>query len=480
MRFTDPGFLFLFLPGVFGVYYLFLRRKQDAANAFLAAASILFYAWGEPVFVLVLLFSVILNHTFAVCLDRLTGKGRKRVFLVSVVYNVTLLCILKYTGFLAEALGSLTGLAVRAWDVPLPAGVSFYTFQALSYVTDVYRGREKAEKSLLRTALYISFFPQLIAGPIVRYHVIAEEIRHRKVSSGDVADGIFLFARGLGKKVLLADQLAVPADAAFRAAGSGSWLGTPTGLPTAMAWLGAAAFGLQIYFDFSGYSDMAAGLGRMFGFHLPENFRHPLAAGSVSEFWKRWHITLGEWFRDYVYIPLGGSREGTAKRIRNLFAVWLLTGLWHGAGWTFILWGMVFFAAILIEKLPGMTGMGKGVRKGRKKGPAARAAGRLWTLFVFFTGMVFFRADSAGLAFRYLASMFRVTSEGQDLFVFYGTQYGIFIAAGFLFALPLPAALWRILKKETLGIPGNEGDPVSSRDRPRENPGRFFPACRRA
>ncbi len=452
MRFTETGFLFFFLPVVFAVYFLFLRRRPRAGNAFLAAASFVFYAWGEPFFVFVMAFSVVVNYAFAFFMDPVSGKKRKLLHIAAVVFDVALLGALKYAAFFSKSLAALTGLALPVSDIPLPAGISFYTFQAISYVTDVYRGKEKAESGLINTALYISFFPQLIAGPIVRYSVIAEEIRRRGCSSRDVSDGIFLFIRGLGKKVLLADRLAVPADAAFRIAKSGKWIGAQTGMSAPMAWLGALAFGLQIYYDFSGYSDMAVGLGRMFGFHLPENFRNPLAAGSVSEFWRRWHITLGEWFRDYVYIPLGGSREGSAKRIRNLFLVWILTGLWHGAGWNFVLWGMVFFTAILLEKLPAMAGPGKNARKERKKGPALRAAGHLWTLLVFFTGMVFFRADSAGLAFRYLSSMFRFSTAGQDAFTFYGSQYGIFLAAGALFALPAPAAVRRFLQKDTPAV----------------------------
>ena len=338
MVFADLFFLFAFLPA-FAICYLLagLAEGNRVKNGVLVAFSLIFYAWGEPVYVFLLILCALMNWLVGRGIDR-EGRGRTLWLVVGLILNLAILCTFKYLGFLAGVLAGI-GIPLQVPEIALPIGISFYTFQSISYLVDVYRRESRAQKRFWDLLLYISMFPQLIAGPIVRYGTIAKEINHRKVSWQDVADGSFRFLVGLGKKVILANQLSEVSDQ-FLA-------GDLSGLTTAGAWVGLLAFTLQIYFDFSGYSDMAIGIGRCLGFHFKENFDHPYCCNSITDFWRRWHMSLGSFFRDYLYIPLGGNRK---HQIFNILVVWFLTGMWHGASWNFIFWGLYFGIIVALEK----------------------------------------------------------------------------------------------------------------------------------
>ena len=338
MVFADLFFLFAFLPA-FALCYLLasLAQGNGVKNAVLVVFSLIFYAWGEPVYVFLLLLCALLNWLFGRGIDR-KGWGRTFWLVVGLVCNLAILCTFKYLGFFAEQLGRF-GVSLHVPEIALPIGISFYTFQSISYLVDVYRKESKAQRRFGDLLLYISMFPQLIAGPIVRYGTIAKEIHDRKVSWKDVSEGSFRFLVGLGKKVILANQLSEVSDQ-FLA-------GDLSHLSTAGAWVGLLAFTLQIYFDFSGYSDMAIGMGRCMGFHFKENFDHPYCCNSITDFWRRWHISLGSFFRDYLYIPMGGNRH---HQFFNILVVWFLTGLWHGASWNFVIWGLYFGLIVALEK----------------------------------------------------------------------------------------------------------------------------------
>ena len=338
----------LFQPYIFTVLsaplpaFLFSGAVQVAQWRILFLFSLLFYAWGEPVYVLLMLFSTALNFTCGQMAERHRGqKGAKIALLISVCTNLGLLCLFKYSDFLIATVNSLFGTSLPQPGLPLPIGISFYTFQTMSYTIDVYRGEAKAQKNIITFGAYVTLFPQLIAGPIVRYQTVAEELEHRTCTPDLFAEGVKRFVCGMGKKVLLANNIGLLWEAA-------SAQTTPTVLT---AWLGVIAYGFQIYFDFSGYSDMAIGLGRMLGFRFLENFNYPFLANSITDFWRRWHISMGTWFRDYVYIPLGGNRGGLLRQLRNIAIVWLLTGFWHGASWNFVLWGVYFGILLVLEKL---------------------------------------------------------------------------------------------------------------------------------
>lgn len=387
MVFSSGIFLFLFLPIVLLIYYNPLIRSRSFRNIFLFLASIVFYAWGEPVYVLLMLSSIVVNWLFGRCI--MAGKNSTVIAALAVVYNLAFLFVFKYLDFAITNCNNLLNLSIPLFGIELPIGISFYTFQAMSYVIDVKRKPELAQRSLLNVGLYIACFPQLIAGPIVRYETVAQQIRERTESWNDVTVGLRRFLWGLAKKVILANNLAKFADLAFDG----------TELSTALAWLGAAAYMLQIYFDFSGYSDMAIGLGRMFGFRFDENFNYPYAASGITDFWRRWHISLSTWFRDYVYIPLGGNRVRPARHILNLFLVWLLTGIWHGANWTFILWGLIYFLLLMLEKYTPL-----------KRVP--KLFGHLYTLLAVCLCWVLFRAASLSSALEYLKAMFGAAPLG--------------------------------------------------------------------
>lgn len=389
MVFSSLSFLFLFFPLTFLLYLVIPSWKWR--NALLTAASLIFYAWGEPVYVLLLLFSVLVNWLLALVISRRENSGRG-VAAAAVLLNIGLLVVFKYSGFLVQSLNALLRLSLPVPDIRLPIGISFFTFQTLSYVIDVYRDKSSVQVRFSRLLLYISFFPQLIAGPIVKYHDIKDQLETRPLSADDIAEGLKRFVYGLAKKVLLANAMAAVADMVF---------GLPGASLTAFsAWTGAVCYMLQIYFDFSGYSDMAIGLGRMFGFTFKENFRYPYAALGIKDFWRRWHISLSTWFKEYLYIPLGGNRKGKARMFLNQLIVFAATGLWHGANVTFLVWGLFHGLFLTLESggaIPVKKASGHVV---------SRFFVRVYTLLVVLIGFVIFRADTMTQAFSYLAAMF--------------------------------------------------------------------------
>ena len=419
MLFSSTVFIFVFLPAVLIGYYLLLRGMK-ARNALLLAASLLFYAWGEPVYVLLMLLSIAVNYAFGRLLER--REHSKALLLAAVIFNLGLLFYFKYLNFTVDNLNALFGLHLSVPALALPIGISFFTFQAMSYVIDVYRGTAPVQRNVLNLGLYISFFPQLIAGPIVRYNSIAAQIEARRVTPEDFQEGVCRFIEGFAKKIILANNLSLAAERAFALAGAGE-------ISTAMAWLGSLAYTFQIYFDFSGYSDMAIGLGRMFGFRFEENFRYPYLSRSVSEFWHRWHISLGHWFRDYVYFPLGGSRVDRGKLLRNLFVVWLLTGVWHGAAWQFIVWGLGYGVIISLEKL---TGFPRNCRSN-----VLSTAYALCTFLIVNAGWVLFGAQDLPAALVQLRAMLGFGAAPDLTAAFYWQEsWPLFLAAAF-FSTPL-------------------------------------------
>ena len=430
MLFSSSVFLFLFLPVVLLVYYLPLRRWRQGQNVFLLLASLGFYAWGEPWFVLVMLGSILANYGFGLWVDACKRAGRTCAppLVTALAVNLGILFVFKYLTFTLGILNRL-GAAFAIPGIELPIGISFFTFQALSYVLDVHRDRGEVQRSPLKVGLYISFFPQLIAGPIVKYETVAQQIDHRKETWADFSAGCSRFIVGLGKKVLLSNQLAVVADRAF---------GLGDGLSASFAWLGALCYTLQIYYDFSGYSDMAIGLGRIFGFRFNENFDHPYCADSVGTFWRRWHMSLTSWFRDYLYIPLGGNRGGTARTIRNLLIVWFCTGFWHGASWNFILWGLYFAAWLILERYV--------LRGVLEKTPAILK--HLYTLIVVFVGWGLFAMVDLGVCGDYLAACFGGAPlwSGADLFRL--RSYAVTLAVLVLPSTALGQRLWAKLPRQ--------------------------------
>ena len=390
MVFSSLEFLCIFLPAVFLLYTVIPVHK--VRNGLLIAFSLVFYAYGEPVYVLLMILSSLVNYLCALWIGK-SEKQKKLPLIIAIVFNLGTLVLFKYTGMFVTAFNSVTHLSVPVPDIILPIGISFYTFQALSYVIDVYRGEVGVQKNYFKVLLYISFFPQLIAGPIVKYRDIAEQIDNRSQSLEQIAQGLRRSVCGLAKKVLIANTMGQVADIIF--AQSTSELGFLS------AWLGAAAYLFQIYYDFCGYSDMAIGLGKMFGFTFKENFRYPYGARSVQDFWRRWHISLSTWFKEYLYIPLGGNRKGKARTALNRIIVFFFTGLWHGANWTFVLWGLWHGLFLLLEEyLPFL-----------KKLP--KAIGHIYTMLVVLLGFVVFRADTIGYGFGYIGRMFSFGSPGS-------------------------------------------------------------------
>lgn len=423
MLFSSVVFLFWFFPAVFLIYYLlfFSRMLQ---NVWLLFASLVFYAWGEPVYMSLMLGSILVNSLLGYGVER-CARRKKGLLLVAIVLNVGVLFVFKYLGFVRGVFGPVFGSAAGTVSLPLPIGISFYTFQALSYVADVYRGTVRAENPFY-VGLYIAFFPQLVAGPIIQYSTAAQQIRNRVSSFDGVAAGLCRFTAGLGKKVLLSNCFAAVADHVF------AWSAVGTDrmpVPAMLAWLGSIAYTLQIYFDFSAYSDMAIGLGLCFGFRFGENFNYPYIAESVSDFWKRWHISLTDWFREYVYFPLGGSRvQNQDDMVRNMFLVWLLTGIWHGANWTFLFWGLFYFAVQLAERFFEYP---KRVR--------SKFVRHVYTLAVVNAAWVVFRADDLYQAGRFFLNMLGMNNNGfySDLAVLLLRENWVFFAAGIVFSMPL-------------------------------------------
>jgi len=386
MVFSSLLFLFLFLPAVLTLYYCSPRRIR---NLILFVTSLFFYAWGEPVYIVIMLVSTLTDYFFGLLLDKpsLSAAKRKGVVALSVVVNLTLLSYFKYADFLIGNINALFGTDIPLTDLPLPIGISFYTFQSMSYIIDVYRGTAKAQRNWIDFGAYVSLFPQLVAGPIVKYSTIAEQLNHRTESIELFAEGIRRFTIGLAKKVLLANNIGLLWTTISSA--------QPESLPMFTAWLGIIAFAFQIYFDFSGYSDMAIGLGLMFGFRFNENFNKPYTSQSITDFWRRWHISLGSWFREYVYIPLGGNRHGLLKQARNILIVWLLTGFWHGASWNFILWGLYFGVILMIEKWWGL----------KLLAALPRWVRHVYAIILILIGWVLFAFETPALISSYLSAM---------------------------------------------------------------------------
>ena len=419
MLFSSIPFLFYFLPCVLLVYF---AVPQKGRNAVLLAASLFFYGWGEPKFLLFMVFSIVQGYVFA----RLIARGkRKKLFLtLSLVVSFALLAYCKYADFFIENFNAVTGLSLPLLKIALPIGISFYTFQIASYEIDVYRGDVAAQRNFIDFAAYVAMFPQLIAGPIVRYRDIAPQLKERTHSLDAAASGASRFAVGLGKKVLLANILAQLVSA-YKASAEQTAL---------YAWLYAIAFTLQIYFDFSGYSDMAIGLGRIFGFTFPENFRYPYIAKSITEFWRRWHMSLGTWFRDYLYIPLGGSRCSRIRHIFNILVVWMATGFWHGAAWNFVFWGLFYAVLLMAEKFFLLPALKKG-----------RVLPHVYVLLAVTLGFVLFDAASLKDALHQLGTLFGAgTASGLGTEALYMLRsYGVVLALAVLGATPLPAMLWK-------------------------------------
>ncbi|MEH7458531.1 MBOAT family O-acyltransferase [Bacillus sp. JJ1127] len=429
MVFSSSIFLFIFLPLVLFFYFIV---RAELRNFVLLAFSLVFYAWGEPRFVFLMLFSILLNYCFGLLVHYYDQrKNMKVTFLImAVIGNILLLSYFKYISFFTDILNQALHLSIHIDPVPLPIGISFYTFQAMSYVIDIYRKDGEVQKNPLNLALYISIFPQLIAGPIVRYNIVAEQIKKRIHSFEKFTEGIQIFILGLSKKILIANQVGFVADKIFALPPSEVSVGT--------AWIGIIAYTLQIYFDFSGYSDMAIGLGKMFGFDFPQNFHYPYISKSISEFWRRWHITLGSWFRDYVYISLGGNRVSKLANYRNLFIVWGLTGLWHGASWTFLAWGLYYGVIISLEKA--------GLEKLLKK--LWKPLQHIYVLLIVMVGWVFFRADNFTYSFQYLKSMFGLQNHPltDDNTMLYIHEYGIVFLIAFIAATPILARIKNVLE----------------------------------
>ena len=383
MVFNSLTFLCIFLPVVLALYYLLPTLR--IRNILLIAVSLLFYAYGEPVYVLLMIASIIINYIFGRLLGTENKKKRQWILAIAVVINIGLLVVFKYLDMMVQTVNQLSGSEIPLVGLALPIGISFFTFQALSYVIDVYRREVEPQKNLWNVMLYISFFPQLIAGPIVKYHDIQEQIDNRNTDVKEIAEGLRRFIIGLSQKVLISNTMAVTADALF-AAGAGE-------LNILSAWIAAIAYMLQIYFDFSGYSDMAIGLGHMFGFRFLENFRYPYISVNMQEFWRRWHISLSTWFKEYLYIPLGGNRKGKARTCLNKMIVFFSTGLWHGANWTFVLWGLWHGVFLLFEQVCPV-----------KKLPKVLA--HIYALLVVCVGFVMFRADTFGQGMFMIGTMF--------------------------------------------------------------------------
>ena len=406
MVFSSFVFLLAFLLLVLLIYYVCPGKVR---NLVLLIASLLFYAWGEPVYVLIMLFSTVFDYTNGRLIEYFQNKNRpgkaKVVLVIDLVGNLGILGFFKYADFVIGNINSITGAGLTLLHIALPIGISFYTFQTMSYTIDVYRKVVPAQHNIVAFATYVTLFPQLIAGPIVQYKTVASELSDRKVTLTDFSEGAFRFTIGLAKKVLLANQIGSLWDT----------ISQIHQMSAATAWLGAIAYSFQIYFDFSGYSDMAIGLGKMFGFHFLENFNFPYMSKTITEFWRRWHISLSSWFREYVYIPLGGNRKGMGRQLFNIMVVWMLTGLWHGANWNFVLWGIYYGILLMLEKLF--------LLKWLKKAPAW--IGHIYSMFLVVIGWTIFAQTDMSQLGRYLKTMFGIGAHGgadADFFYFLSTN----------------------------------------------------------
>lgn len=432
MVFSSVIFLFRFLPVFFILYYAAPGRMK---NFILFLGSLFFYAWGEPVYVLLMLFSTVTDYFHGRMIERSRGTGKAKIFLVSsVIVNLAVLCFFKYADFLVQTVNSLLGTQIPLLGLGLPIGISFYTFQTMSYTIDVYRGEAKVQRNLLDFGVFVAMFPQLIAGPIVKYRDVEERLKNRRADICTVSRGMKRFCVGLAKKVLVAN---VTGELWTVVSGM-----NPGGLSAMLAWLGIFAYAFQIYFDFSGYSDMAIGLGQMLGFRFPENFNYPYISASVTEFWRRWHISLGSWFREYVYIPLGGNRKGLPRQLVNILIVWTLTGIWHGAGWNFLLWGLWFGVFLSLEKL----------FFGRVLAALPRAVGILYNSFLVLMGWVLFALEKPEHILGYLRAMFGGNGLADSRALFLGREYMVPMLIAVVAATPLFAALAKRLETSRWGV----------------------------
>ena len=423
-------FVYMFLPVVCLIY---LCSKKELHNGILLAASILFYAWGEPRYLAIMFLTIIVNYLGAIAIDKWI-KFKKLSLILTVIVNLGFLAYFKYFNFVIDNINHLFSADIKLVEVILPLGISFYTFQAMSYLIDVYRGDCKAQRDFYKLALYICLFPQLIAGPIVKYHDIAEQIDSREVNFDKVQYGVKRFIIGLSKKMLIANTLGAIADKIF--------IQAPDTITPLVAWLGAVSYSFQLFFDFSGYSDMAIGLGAIFGFKFMENFNYPYISKSITEFWRRWHISLSTWFKEYLYIPLGGSRCSLKRTCFNLGVVFLLTGLWHGASWTFVVWGAWNGLFIILEKITGWNKEAKGFWINFSK--------HIYAIFVFVLGWVLFRSDDLGYAFKYIKNMFglvHIHDISYALPYYVDTYEVIMLIAALVCSIPVFKNILNVIKE---------------------------------
>lgn len=436
MVFSSLPFLFRYLPIVLLLYFIAPRKLR---NAVLFFTSLVFYAWGEPIYVVLMLFSTIVDYTHGMLVHHFKQKGEikkaKLALTSAMIINLSLLGFFKYSDFVITNINALTGSNIALLKLALPIGISFYTFQTMSYTIDVFRGEAKVQKNIISFGAYVVLFPQLIAGPIVQYKTIATQLKERREDFDQFSYGVLRFISGLGKKVLLANNIGLLWD---------SISATPSGeLTIISAWLGITAFAFQIYFDFSGYSDMAIGLGNMLGFQFLENFNYPYMSKSITEFWRRWHISLGSWFRDYVYIPLGGNRCGLGKQIRNIAVVWFLTGFWHGASWNFIMWGAYFGVILVIEKFVFLKVLNK----------LPSFFSHLYAIFLVWIGWAIFAFDDLSRGIEYIKAMFGVNTLGfvNDNALYLLMNYALILIVLILGSTDLP-------KRVAIRLVGEHGE----------------------
>ena len=444
MLFSSLPFLLSFLPLFFIIY--FVAKKRNVKNIILLIFSMIFYAWGEPFYIILMIFSILINHYFAVYINKNienieNTKNAKTLLIFAIIINLALIGVFKYAGFFVNIFAGLFGVESVNINIPLPIGISFYTFQNLSYIIDVYHKKVKVQKNPLYFGAYVAAFPQLIAGPIVRYETIADELENRVENMYDFAAGLRRFTAGLAKKVLIANNIALMADGILTTTfNNGEIIASVKDHGAIGAWLAIIAYTLQIYYDFSGYSDMAIGIGRMIGFHYPENFNYPYIAKSVTDFWRRWHISLSSFFRDYIYIPLGGNRVKTIRWILNIVIVWGLTGLWHGAAWTFILWGLYFGVLLIIEK--------NFLQNNILKIPALN---RIYAISAFVFGWIIFRAESVSHIGTILSTMFGGNGAGNMLELakngLVNPMQILMIIVGIICSMPVSVKLKKILER---------------------------------
>ena len=425
MLFTSISFLYYFLPALIIIYFITPKKYK---NIILLIAYLLFYFYGEPKYVFLMIAEIIIAYIGAILIDKYKNQS-KNILIITLFIHVLLLIIFKYTDFIIQTINDISNANIKLLNIALPIGISFYTFQIISYIIDVYNGKVNVQKNIIKLATYVSLFPQLVAGPIVRYQTVEKELDNRTHSFNNFAYGIRRFSIGLAKKVLIANALGELCSKAFLADEK----------TIVFFWIFGISYMLQLYFDFSAYSDMAIGLGRIFGFHFPENFNYPYISKSITEFWRRWHISLSTWFKDYVYIPLGGNRNGIYKQIRNILIVWLLTGIWHGANWTFLIWGLLFGIILIIEKL--------WLNKFMEKLPSFIR--RIYVLFIVMILFIIFNSDNMQVALTSIKGLFGMNGEVfiNDYTLHYLKSYSLVLIIALLGSTPLIKILIDKLRK---------------------------------